>query len=51
MRRVGVVFPPKEVERPEAEQALTMQGASSEASPAPKKAEKKTSAKKTKKQE
>ena len=39
------------VARPEAEQALTMQGASSEASPAPKKAEKKTSAKKTKKQE
>ena len=48
MRRIGVTYPPK---RPEAEQALTMQGASSEASPAPKKAEKKTSAKKTKKQE
>lgn len=38
-----------EEKRPEAEQALTMQGASSEASPAPKKAEKKPSAKKTKK--
>lgn len=46
MRRIGVTYPPK---RPDAEQALTMQGASSETSPAPKKAEKKPSAKKTKK--
>lgn len=46
MRRIGVTYPPK---RPDAEQALTMQGASPEASPAPKKAEKKPSAKKTKK--